>query len=117
MSYQIIKPQENLDMILGAPEHVVEFCEAAIESITEFKTNFHKHLTDRNIEELRGAGHKIKPGAQMMGADIVLENYEHGKDLIKEEADQEELKALANEMDEICTKIKEDLDKLVEEKG
>lgn len=99
-------------MLFDDAEYVIEFCEAGVSSFDEFIDNFRTHLLDRNMEDLRKAGHKIKPGAQMMGADEVVQEYENAKALIKNEAENEKLLQLADKMQEICQTIQNELSKL-----
>lgn len=114
MKYQFIDPEKIADLLYGDSKYVVEFCEAAVSSFDEFVNNFHKHLIERNMEDLRKAGHKIKPGAQMMGADEVVEEYEHAKELLENQARQEELEALADKMHGICSTIQDELTNLAQ---
>lgn len=112
MGYNYIDPDKITSMLFNDAEYVVEFCEAGVSSFDEFVENFRTHLMDRNMEELRKAGHKIKPGAQMMGADEVVEEYENAKILLQNEAGNNELKQLASKMQEMCLGIKDDLAQL-----
>ncbi|MGF1669649.1 MAG: hypothetical protein ACFCU6_04305, partial [Balneolaceae bacterium] len=48
-------------MMYGEDKYVNEFAEASISSFTEFKEQFSKHLLNRDMQNLRSAGHKIKP--------------------------------------------------------
>lgn len=111
-NYQFIDPDKITNMLFDDIEYVVEFCEAGVTSFEEFVTNFRTHLLDRNMEDLRKAGHKIKPGAQMMGADEVVEEYEKAKQLLRNEAEKEKLVQLADKMDNICTTIQQELSTL-----
>lgn len=112
MKYQLIDPDKISNMLFDESEYIVEFCEAGVSSFEEFLENYHTHLLDRNMADLRKAGHKIKPGAKMMGADEVVEEYENAKTLLRNEADNEELVKSAAKMKEICTTIKNELSEL-----
>jgi hypothetical protein len=112
MTYHFIDPNKISDMLYDDPEYIIEFCEAGILSFEEFSENFRNHLTGRNMEGLRKAGHKIKPGAQMMGVNIVVEEYEKAKTLLRNGADNEKLVESADKMKEICTAIQNELSKL-----
>lgn len=116
MEYQVIEPHDNLQLILSDPEGATDFCEAALESVAEFRDSFRKHLVNRDLEGLRGAGHKIKPGIQMMGALVVLEEYEVAKDMLEDDAEQKKLDSMASKMDTICSDVKSDIKKLLENK-
>ena len=114
MKFRYIEPQKIVDVLFDDSQYVVEFCEAGISSLNEFIENFSKHLLERNMENLRKAGHKIKPGAQMMGADEVIEEYEHAKQLLTEDADEDNLNASVEKMQSICTTVKEELNQLAQ---
>ena len=114
MQYKFISPQKITEMLFDDPAYVAEFCEAGIVSFNEFIESFQSTVMDRNMEELRKAGHKIKPGAQMMGADEVIEEYEHAKTLLEEDASAEELSKSVEKMQNICSTIKKELTNLAE---
>lgn len=114
MTYHFIDPDKISNILFDDPEYVIEFCEAGVASFKEFSESFQTHLIDRNMEDLRKAGHKIKPGAQMMGADMVIEEYEKAKTLLRDEADNNELSESAEKMKEICTTIQNELSELAD---
>lgn len=114
MSYHFINPDKIRDMLFNDAAYVAEFCEAGVSSFDEFIDHYEKYLLDRNMEDLRKAGHKIKPGAQMMGADEVVDEYENAKELLNNEADQEELVKSVNKMKDICSTIRKELTELAE---
>lgn len=109
MEYKFIDPEKISDMLYNDAEYIVDFCKAGITSFEEFKDNFCTHLLDRNMEDLRKAGHKIKPGAQMMGAKDVIDEYEHAKNLLERKANKDKLTKSAEKMKTICSTIKEEL--------
>lgn len=114
MKYQFIDADKIIDMLFKDSEYVVEFCEAGVTSFDEFIENYRTHLLDRNMTDLRKAGHKIKPGAQMMGADEVVDEYEHAKVLLDDNADDEKLEQSVDKMNSICTTIKKELTHLAD---
>ncbi len=114
MNYTFIDPDKISGMLFHDSDYVVEFCEAGVSSFDEFIENYRLHLLDRNMEDLRKAGHKIKPGAQMMGADEVVDEYEHAKMLLNNNADREELQSSVDKMSSICSTIQEELAHLAE---
>lgn len=114
MTYHFINPDKIKNILFDDDEYVIEFCEAGVTSFGEFLENFQKHLIDRNMEDLRKAGHKIKPGAEMMGAIEVIEEYEHAKTLLDDEAKESDLQQSANKMKEICTTVQKELTWLAE---
>lgn len=100
-------------MLYGEDKFIKEFSEAAIQSFSEFRKNYKEHLLFRDETNFRKAGHKIKPVAQMLGLDLILEEYEHAKTLIWDEKPDEDLKSSAEKMDEICTKVLTELEEKV----
>lgn len=114
MTYQYINPEKITNILFDDTEYVIEFCEAGVTSFKEFLDNYQKHLMNRNLEDFRKAGHKIKPGAQMMGADEVIEEYEKAKSLLQNGANNGDLSESVNKMEEICTTIQKELSKLAE---
>ncbi len=114
MDYNFIDPKKITDMLYGDTKYVKDFCKAGVTSFDEFIENFRVHLLDRNMEDLRKAGHKIKPGAQMMGADEVVEQYEEAKTLLREEVETKELKKSADKMHEMCKTIQNELTQLAD---
>lgn len=92
-------------MLYGDENFISEFSTAAVSSFTEFRENYRKYLLIRDEENFRKAGHKIKPVAMMLGVDQVVDEYEHAKTLIWEEKPEEDLKASAQKMQELCTRI------------
>lgn len=117
MSYQYITPDKIREMLFNESEYVQEFCEAGISSVEEFREQFRLHLLDRNMKDLRRAGHKMKPGAMMMGADRIVEEYENAKKLLKKETDAKNLQQAVKQMDELCTNITRELSALSEQPG
>lgn len=114
MNYHFIDPDKITDMLFNDMEYVAEFCEAGVSSFDEFIENYRIHLLDRNMGDLRKAGHKIKPGALMMGADEVVEEYENAKSLLRAEAEREKLEKSVEKMSDICSGIKKELLKLAQ---
>lgn len=112
MDYKYIKPDKISEMLFGDDSYIVEFCEAGITSFSEFNENFTTHLLNRNLKELRNAGHKIKPGAQMMGADEVVEEYTKARSMLEDDASREKLEKSVQTMDLICSTILEELNTL-----
>src|SRR5699024_2850204 len=106
MAYKYINEKEISELLFNEPEHVIEFCEAGVISFTEFRDNFSRYLLSRNLEGLRKAGHKIRPGAQLMGADIIIDKYERARDKLDAgEASDEHLRKSAKQMNELCSTV------------
>lgn len=108
----IVKKQVIIDLLYGDEDYVSEFASASVESFTEFKTRFAKSMRARDMEELRQAGHKIKPVAQMMKLNAVITMYETSKIMLEEEAPDEEINKLVKNMNEFCTKLITELKEL-----
>ena len=108
----IIDKQVIVDLLYGDEEYVSEFATASVESFTEFKSQFAKSLKARDMEGLRKAGHKIKPVAQMMKLDAVINMYETSKIMLEEGAPDEEIKKLAQNMNKFCTQLIKELKQL-----
>lgn len=114
MNYQFIDADKIIDMLFKDSDYIIEFCEAGVDSFNEFIENYRIHLLDRNMTDLRKAGHKVKPGAQMMGADEVVDEYEYAKSLLNDNADDEELEKSVDKMSSICSTIQKELTHLAD---
>jgi HPt (histidine-containing phosphotransfer) domain-containing protein len=104
------------DMLYGDDRYIKEFAEAAITSFSEFKDHYSKFLSQRDEENFRKAGHKIKPVAQMLGLQQIVDEYEHGKTLIWEEKPDKELTDSINKIDAICSQVLKELNNMITEK-
>ena len=105
----IIEKQVIVDLLYGDEEYISEFASASVESFTEFKLKFAKSLQARDMENLRQAGHKIKPVAQMMKLDPIITMYETSKIMLQEEASDEEINKLVKNMNQFCTQLIKEL--------
>lgn len=92
-------------MLYGEEKYIQEFAEAAISSFQEFSNNYKKFLLARDEQNFRKTGHKIKPVAQMLKLDQIIEEYEHAKTLLWDNKPDEELKASSSKMQAICATI------------
>lgn len=108
----IVDKQVIVDLLYGDEDYVSEFATASVESFTEFKTQFTKSMKSRDMESLRKAGHKIKPVAQMMKLDAIVNMYETSKIMLEEEAPDEEIKKLVINMNEFCNQLLKELKQL-----
>jgi hypothetical protein len=100
------------EMLYGEETYIKEFADAAVISFNEFKENYSQYLMKRDEINFRKAGHKIKPVAQMLGLDLILEEYEHAKTLLWDEKEDEELQASCDKMTEICDKVLKELSEI-----
>lgn len=104
------------ETVYGDENFLIEFCQAAVLSFSEFKNSFRKHLLERNEAEFRKSGHKIKPVAQMLKIDVLLDEYEHSKNLIQNNRPDEEIAEAANKMDSICNEVLNELQQILNNK-
>lgn len=100
-------------MLYGDERYIREFAEAAIASFTEFKENFALHLQERDETNLRKAGHKIKPVAQMLGIQPLLDEYEASKEMLWNKKKDAELKKSAETMVVLCDQVLSELKALL----
>lgn len=108
----IVDKQVIIDLLYGDEDYLSEFATASVESFTEFKTQFTESMKSRDMESLRKAGHKIKPVAQMMKLDAIVNMYETSKIMLEEEAPDEEIKKLVINMNEFCNQLLKELKQL-----
>lgn len=108
----IVDRQVIIDLLYGDEEYISEFSVASIESFSDFKTQFEKSLKQRDMENLKRAGHKIKPVAQMMKLDTIITMYETSKILLEEEANDESINKMISKMNDYCTQLINELKQL-----
>lgn len=92
------------DMLDDDPEAIKEFSEAAEQSFTSFREEFRMHMNNRDMESLRKVGHRIKPIAQMLGVDPLVNHYYEAKKILQS-GSQEAVSASIKKMDYMCNKI------------
>ncbi len=109
LNKQIVDKQVILDLLYGDEDYFNEFISVSIESFTEFKDNYRQSMRMRDMVNLRKTGHKIKPVAQMMKLDPILEMYEESKELLEAEAPDKQLSELMDKMNDYCEKLIEEL--------
>ena len=96
-------------MLYGETKYMAEFAEAAVTSFNEFKENYRTFLLQKDEVSFRKAGHKIKPVAQMLGLELIIEEYEHAKTLIWEDKPESDLRDSSEKMTDICNKVLNEL--------
>ncbi len=101
------------EMLYEDENYVKEFSNASIQSFSEFKEQFRKTLLAREMDDLRRAGHKIKPIALMLNLHPVIEMYETSKIYLQENRSTEELSDLAQKMDNFCDRILAEFSELI----
>jgi len=92
-------------MLDNDPEYFQEFCEAAFVSFENFRDEYHQAMLNRDLSALKKTGHRIKPAVQMMDIGTILKQYKSDKQLLKNEASMERLKASNKKMQAMCNKI------------
>jgi|TARA_R100000664_G_C2643712_1_gene67521 HPt (histidine-containing phosphotransfer) domain-containing protein len=100
------------EMLYGDEKYIKEFAEAAIISFTEFKTNYSLFLQKRDEENFRRAGHKIKPVAQMLGLNSIVDEYENAKKIIWEEKPDSDIQSSIIKMDKTCNQVLNELENI-----
>lgn len=103
--HSIVQFDKVSDMLDGDPAYLKEFCEAAIISFSTYREEYREHMTNRDLENLRKSGHRIKPVAQMMGIKQLIDEYKQAKKIIEEEKDDTAVKASIDRVDVICKKV------------
>lgn len=101
------------EMLYGETKHIKEFAEAAISSFNEFNIQFNQFLKERNEVDFRKAGHKIKPVAQMLGLQLIVDEYENAKFIIIEEKSDKLLEDSRDRMNSILKRVFVELDEIV----
>lgn len=110
----LIDKQIIIDLLFGDEEYVSEFATASISSFGEFKQHFAESVLNRDIKELRKAGHKIKPGALMMKQDTIIDMYEESKNLLEDEVPDSELQEIVDKMNNYCDRLLAELKEMAD---
>lgn len=110
--YQHIDLDLISELVYNDKKYIIEFAEAMEQSFTEFRDSYGKFLRNRDEKNFRQAGHKIKPVAQMLHIDEIVDEYEHAKTLIWDEKPDEELEQSAEKVEALCREIIEELEHL-----
>lgn len=92
-------------MLFNEEKYVLEFAEASIQSFSEFSEHYTIFLLNKDMENLRKAGHKIKPVAQMLDVGEILVEYENGKQMLIDGKPEKELNKSAEKIQVICGKV------------
>lgn len=114
MNNSIVDREVIKNLLYGDEDYLDEFVEVSIISFKEFKDNFDKHFTNRDLASLRTTGHKVKPVAQMMNLHGLLELYERSKLVIQDNMSDDELNSVLNKMDAYCEVLLKELENLIE---
>lgn len=92
-------------MLYGEASYIKEFAEAAVISFKEFQENYSSFLLKKDEVNFRKAGHKIKPVAQMLGLNQIIEEYEYAKKLILKEKEESLFIESSKKMHKICDRV------------
>lgn len=92
-------------MLDNDPEYFKEFCEAALRSFGTFQRDFKIHMQNRDLENLRKVGHRIKPAAQMLGIHKLVDEYNEAKNLLQSDADMKKIEVSIQRVDALCDQI------------
>lgn len=114
MTYRFIDPDKIKNLLFNDEKYIAEFCEAGVATIGEFVEHYRIHLGNRDMQKLRKAGHKVRPGAQMMGVEAIVDEYEQSKKLLQTKADETQLTASIAKMEEMCKTVQKELTHLAE---
>jgi hypothetical protein len=110
----LINIDKIYEMLFNEQKYVVEFAEASIQSFNEFSNHYSTYLLNRDMENLRKAGHKIKPVAQMLDLEMILKEYEKAKVMLIEEKPQKDLESSAEFIQEICDSAVDEFNAIIE---
>ncbi|MEX2602265.1 MAG: taurine dioxygenase [Balneolaceae bacterium] len=102
------------DMLYGEEKYVNEFAIASIDSFSEFSEHYALYLMQRDMENLRKTGHKIKPVAQMLKVDEILNEYDQAKLMLINNASDEKLQQSVDTVTSICDEVLNDFKKMAE---
>lgn len=112
MKEPLVNRKMIADLLFGDEEYVDPFIDASVESFTEFRDHFGQSMRLKNIENLKSAGHKIKPVAQIMKLDPIIEMYENSKLLLANNATDLDITMAIDAMQNYCDELIEDLKSL-----
>lgn len=115
LNNNIVDKQVILDLLYGDEDYFKEFVTASVDSFTEFKEQYRQSMRMRDMKNLRKTGHKIKPVAQMMNLEPIINMYEKSKDLLDEEAPDKQLNELMESMNDYCENLIKELKELESE--
>jgi hypothetical protein len=110
----LINIDKIYEMLFNEKKYVAEFAEASIQSFNEFSQHYSTFLLNRDMENLRKAGHKIKPVAQMLDLEIILDEYEKAKVMLIEEKPQKDLESSVEVIRGICNSAVAEFNSIIE---
>lgn len=92
-------------MLDNDPDAIQEFSVAAQQSFSSFKREFRTHMHNRDLKNLKKVGHRIKPIAQMLGVNQLVDYYYQAKETLRNTGSEQDIEELVTAMDSICNKI------------
>lgn len=110
----MVNVEKIRELVYGDEEYLKEFAEAAVSSYTEFRDRYAHAMEAGDLEELRKAGHKIKPSAQMLELEPLLQEYEKGKSLLDNHADESDRQESVEQMIGLCNQIIDKMEEIKE---
>jgi hypothetical protein len=112
MKESLVNRSMIAELLFGDEEYVDQFIDASVESFTEFRDHFKQSMRLRNLEGLKNAGHKIKPVAQIMKLEPIIEMYENSKILLEDNAADLDIAMVIDGMTDYCNNLIQDLKNL-----
>jgi len=109
-SYSYIDFSELSKMLYGESKYIAEFAEAAMSSFREYDEHYRKYLLNRDEENFRRAGHKIKPVAQMLNVHDLLKEYENAKQLLWDQEKDELLQKSTQRTSSVISEVLRELE-------
>ncbi len=110
----MVNVEKIRELVYGDEEYLKEFADAAVSSYTEFRDRYARAMDEGDLEELRKAGHKIKPSAQMLELEDLLDEYEKGKILLDKNSDESDRQQSVEHMTGLCNQIIDKMEEIKE---
>lgn len=101
-------------MLFDDEQYIREFCETAMDSFREFSNKYETFLLNDDETNFRRNGHKMKPVAQMIGVDELVDEYEHAKTLLHVEGNRKERESSIRRIQELSNRVIRDLDSVIQ---
>lgn len=102
-------PRINIDkireMLFHDDTYIADFAAASIESFSEFSDQFTHLLLKRDVKGVQRAVHKIRPVATMLELEEIITEAATGKDHLKRDRPDEDLKRSAQRVRLLCSVV------------
>ncbi len=102
------------EMLFDDEQYIREFCEAAMDSFREFSNNYETFLLDDDETNFRKNGHKMKPVAQMIGVDELVDEYEHAKTLLHVDGNREKRESSIRRIQQLSARVIRELETVIQ---